>query len=294
LMYPPMVLEVGLLRSRWCPHHHTSSSPCSGATATPLRLAEARSTLLSSGTSPACCVRGRHERRPHSRRPDQAREEFRAVLVLRLPHEPFRSRTTTGSLHSRPGSARGAPDGQGWQAESAVRDLREFGRSFRSTGEGAPSMARRWTTRSGTWSARETASTNQLDFGVPVRFDLSTRRGRGDAGRWSSIAPRSPRAEPIAFLIEHFGGASHLDGAGASADSPVARSARVAGRRAAEPAGASGPRSTPVPIAHRRGCAPLPSEGAERARHRAAGSGRGVITWRRHAARLSARGAGGG
>jgi threonyl-tRNA synthetase len=223
-MYPPMVLEGEsdyYLKPMNCPHHHiVFKSLQRSYRDLPLRLAEYGAVYryeLSGTLAGMLRVRGLTMNDAHIYcRPDQAREEFRAVLDLcayYYDHFRIKDYWLRLSLHDPAGLGKKyLDDPEGWQkAESAVRDaLREFGRPFvEAPGEAAfygPKVDYQIRNVVG---REETASTNQLDFGVPVRFDLKYKGEDGAMHRPLVIhrAPLSTHERMIAFLIEHFGGA---------------------------------------------------------------------------------------
>jgi threonyl-tRNA synthetase len=223
-MYPPMEFEGEsnyYLKPMNCPHHHIifKSLPRSYRDL-PLRLAEYGAVYryeLSGTLAGMLRVRGLTMNDAHIYcRPDQAEEEFRAVLDLcatYYDHFRISDYWMRLSLHDPAGLGKKyLDDPAGWQmAESSVRRaLQEFGRPF----EEAPGEAAFYGPKvdyqiRNVVGREETASTNQLDFGVAARFDLRYKGEDGAMHRPLIIhrAPLSTHERMIAFLVEHFGGA---------------------------------------------------------------------------------------
>ncbi len=223
-MYPPMVLAGEppyYLKPMNCPHHHIiyRSLPRSYRDL-PLRLAEYGTVYryeLSGTLAGLLRVRGLAMNDAHIYcRPDQARAEFLAVLDLcRFYYRHFRIAEYWMRLSLHDPVQLGAKyldDPAGWvMAERAVREaLAEFGEPY----EEAPGEAAFYGPKidyqiRNVVGREETASTNQLDFGVAARFDLKYKGEDGAFHRPLIIhrAPLSTHERMISFLVEHFGGA---------------------------------------------------------------------------------------
>jgi threonyl-tRNA synthetase len=223
-MYPPMELAGEsdyYLKPMNCPHHHIifKSIPRSYRDL-PLRLAEYGAVYryeLSGTLAGMLRVRGLTMNDAHIYcRPDQAQEEFRAVLDLcayYYDHFRISDYWMRLSLHDAAGLGKKyLDDPEGWRsAENAAREaLREFGRPF----EEAPGEAAFYGPKvdyqiRNVVGREETFSTNQLDFGVAGRFQLQYKGEDGAMHRPLIIhrAPLSTHERMIAFLVEHFGGA---------------------------------------------------------------------------------------
>ncbi len=223
-MYPPMELAGEppyYLKPMNCPHHHIlyRAQPRSYRDL-PLRLAEYGTVYryeLSGTLAGLLRVRGLAMNDAHIYcRPDQARREFLDVLDLcRFYYRHFRIAEywMRLSLHDPVQlAAKFLDDPQGWEmAERAVREaLGEFGERY----EEAPGEAAFYGPKvdyqiRNVVGREETASTNQLDFGVAARFDLKYKGEDGAFHRPLIIhrAPLSTHERMISFLVEHFGGA---------------------------------------------------------------------------------------
>jgi threonyl-tRNA synthetase len=222
-MYPPMELageSAYYLKPMNCPHHHIiyRSAPRSYRDL-PLRLAEYGTVYryeLSGTLAGLLRVRGLTMNDAHIYcRPDQARAEFLAVLDLcRFYYDHFRIANywLRLSLHDPAKADKYLNDPEGWaMAENAVREaLREFGVKFEERpGEAAFYGPKVDYQVENVVGREETASTNQLDFGVAARFDLKYKGEDGAFHRPLIIhrAPLSTHERMISFLVEHFGGA---------------------------------------------------------------------------------------
>lgn len=221
--YPPMELpgeSTYYLKAMNCPHHHIlfKAVPRSYRDL-PLRLAEYGTVYryeLSGTLAGLLRVRGMTMNDAHIYcRPDQAKAEFLAVLDLcRFYYDHFRisSYSLRLSTHDPARRDKYLDDPEGWaMAEGAVREaLQEFGQPF----EVAPGEAAFYAPKvdyqiKNVVGREETASTNQLDFGVAARFDLKYKGEDGAFHRPLIIhrAPLSTHERMISFLVEHFGGA---------------------------------------------------------------------------------------
>jgi threonyl-tRNA synthetase len=222
-MFPPMEFKDEpsyYLKAMNCPHHHIiyKSVPRSYRDL-PFRMAEYGTVYrfeLSGTLAGLLRVRGMSMNDAHIYcTPAQAREEFLRVLELcRFYYDHFR---LSGywmrlSLHDPAHTEKYLDDPDGWaMAEGASREaLKEFGVPYEERlGEAAfygPKVDYQIRNVVG---REETASTNQLDFGVAARFEL---RYKGEDGAFHHPliihrAPLSTHERMISFLIEHFGGA---------------------------------------------------------------------------------------
>ena len=223
-MYPPMVLAGEppyYLKPMNCPHHHIiyRSAPRSYRDL-PLRLAEYGTVYryeLSGTLAGLLRVRGLAMNDAHIYcRADQARVQFVDVLDLcRFYYRHFRMSEYWMRLSLHDPVQLGAKyldDPEGWaMAERAVREaLAEFGEPY----EEAPGEAAFYGPKvdyqiRNVVGREESASTNQLDFGVAARFDLKYKGEDGAFHRPLIIhrAPLSTHERMISFLVEHFGGA---------------------------------------------------------------------------------------
>ena len=222
-MYPAMELEgesAYYLKAMNCPHHHIiyKSVPRSYRDL-PLRLAEYGTVYryeLSGTLAGLLRVRGMTMNDAHIYcRPDQAKAEFLSVLGLcRFYYQHFRlsSYWLRFSAHDPARTDKYLDDPKGWaMAEAAVREaLQEFGEPFdEAPGEAAFYGPKVDYQIKNVVGREESASTNQLDFGVPPRFDL---KYKGEDGAFHCPvvihrAPLSTHERMISFLVEHFGGA---------------------------------------------------------------------------------------
>ncbi len=222
-MFPPMQIEGEepyYLKPMNCPHHHMiyKARPRSYREL-PLRLAEygtvyryedsgaltglLRVRMLSMNDAHIYC------------RPDQLREEFRAVLDM---HEVYykKFRLTDFwmrlSLYDPANKDKFVDDPTSWEySEKIIREvLDEMGTRYDSVkGEAAFYGPKVDFQVKNVVGREETASTNQLDFAMPARFELTYTGEDGKEHRPYIIhrAPLGTHERFLAFLIEHFGGA---------------------------------------------------------------------------------------
>jgi len=221
-MYPPMEVDGDLyyLKPMNCPHHHMiyRSKPRSYRDL-PVRLAEygtcyryedsgalaglLRVRMLSMNDAHIYC------------RPDQLRQEFRSVLDLhKFYYEKFRLSDywMRLSLHDNSNSDKYVNNPQAWHmTEEVLREvLDETGIKYRTgVGEAAFYGPKVDFQIKNVIGREETASTNQLDFAMPEKFDLSYVGDDGKEHRPYIIhrAPLGTHERFVAFLTEHFGGA---------------------------------------------------------------------------------------
>lgn len=222
-MYPPMTLDENeeyYLKPMNCPHHHMifSQRPRSYREL-PLRIAEYGTCYRyeQSGTLTGLLrVRGMTMNDAHIYcRQDQVRDEFRAVLQLhQFYYDKFHLRDywMRLSLHDPSKTDKYIANQDKWeQTEEIVRQvLKELGIHFEEAkGEAAFYGPKVDFQVRNVVGREETASTNQLDFASPDRFNLSYIGEDGREHRPYIIhrAPLGTHERFIAFLIEHFGGA---------------------------------------------------------------------------------------
>lgn len=217
------VKETYCLKPMNCPHHHKiyDSRPRSYREL-PLRLAEyghvyryedsgAVSGLL---RVRGMCMNDAHIYCTHA----QATEEFLKVMKMHaelydlLGLTDYHMRFSTWDPEDPKGKDKYIDDPQGWEkAQNFVREaMVQSGLPFREEkGEAAfygPKIDFQFKTVTG---REETASTNQLDFGIPERLDLKYTGSDGQEHRPYIIhrAPAGTHERFVAFLIEHFAGA---------------------------------------------------------------------------------------
>lgn len=233
-MYPPMVLdeegqgaggpqESYYLRPMNCPHHHmVFSSEKHSYRDLPLRYAEyggvyrfERAGQLQGLTR----VRGMTMNDAHIYvTPDQLKEEFKAVLELHhkyyalfgLTNYFMRLSLWDPTDPKRAGKYVDDPENWALSEKLVTEALEEVGAHYKlSPGDGAfygPKVDFQFVTVTG----REfTLSTNQLDFAVPPRFNLSytDRDGKEKTPYCIHRAPLGTHERFVAFLVEHYGGA---------------------------------------------------------------------------------------
>ena len=222
-MYPPMALDEGqnyYLKPMNCPFHHLifGHRPRSYREL-PLRLAEYGQVYRyePSGTLAGLLrVRGMCMNDAHIYcSPEQLEEEFRSVLELhRRYYDMFRITKywMRLSLHDPENKSKFIQDPVAWeQSESAIRRVLEgMGVDFEEArGEAAFYGPKVDFQIRNVVGREETASTNQLDFGVPARFNLSYIGPDGEMHTPYCIhrAPLGTHERFLAFLMEHFKGA---------------------------------------------------------------------------------------
>ena len=209
-----------------CPHHHKifSARPRSYREL-PLRLAEYGNVYRyeeSGAVSGLLRVRGMCMNDAHIYcGPEQVVEEFLKVMLMHqtlyatLGLENYYMRFSTWDPNDPKGKEKYIDDPKGWeQAQQFVRNaMEESGLPFREEkGEGAfygPKIDFQFKTVTG---REETASTNQLDFGVAQRLGLVYKGsdGRNHHPYIIHRAPAGTHERFVAFLIEHFAGAFPL------------------------------------------------------------------------------------
>lgn len=223
-MFPPMKLEDSeepyYLKPMNCPHHHMiySTRPRSYREL-PLRLAEYGSCYRyedSGALSGLLRVRALSMNDAHIYcRPDQLKKEFRDVLDLHsFYYKKFRLSDfwMRLSLHNPENKEKYVDDPQAWAySENVLREvLAEMGTRFEiGEGEAAFYGPKVDFQIKNVIGREESASTNQLDFAMPERFNLSYVGEDGKEHRPYIIhrAPLGTHERFLAFLIEHFGGA---------------------------------------------------------------------------------------
>ncbi len=222
-MFPPMALEEGqnyYLKPMNCPFHHLvfGHRPRSYREL-PLRLAEYGQVYRyePSGTLAGLLrVRGMCMNDAHIYcTPEQLEDEFRAVLDLhRHYYDMFRiSRYWMRlSLHDPENKKKYVDNPQAWkQSEEAIRRVMD---GMEIDYEEAPGEAAFYGPKvdfqiRNVVGREETASTNQLDFAVPERFNLTYIGADGEMHTPYCIhrAPLGTHERFLAFLMEHFKGA---------------------------------------------------------------------------------------
>lgn len=222
-MYPPMEVDDGqlyYLKPMNCPHHHMiyRSRPRSYREL-PVRLAEYGTCYRfedSGALSGLLRVRMLSMNDAHIYcRPDQLREEFRSVLDLHtMYYKKFRLSDywMRLSLHNPENKEKYVDNPEAWKfSEAVVKEvLDEMGLRYElGSGEAAFYGPKVDFQIKNVIGREETASTNQLDFAMPERFDLTYVAEDGKEHRPYIIhrAPLGTHERFIAFLIEHFGGA---------------------------------------------------------------------------------------
>ena len=148
-------------------------------------------------------------------RPDQLKEEFRAVLDMHTDYyNMFRLSDywMRLSLHEPGNKEKYVDDPEAW--EYSERIIREVLDEMDIRYEAVPDEAAFYGPKvdfqiKNVIGREETASTNQLDFAMPERFELSYIGEDGAEHRPYIVhrAPLGTHERFIAFLIEHFGGA---------------------------------------------------------------------------------------
>lgn len=222
-MFPPMRLEGEddyYLKPMNCPHHHMiyAHRPRSYREL-PVRLAEYGSVYRyeqSGALSGLLRVRGMTMNDAHIYcRPDQLEEELRAVVEMhRYYYDLFRlsSFWMRLSLHEPTDGNKYVEDPEAWAYSEGVlkRVLATLDIPHRArTGEAAFYGPKIDFQIRNVVGREETASTAQLDFAMPQRFDLAYIGEDGQPHRPYIIhrAPLGTHERFVAFLVEHFGGA---------------------------------------------------------------------------------------
>jgi threonyl-tRNA synthetase len=225
-MFPPMEMPGEsnyYLKAMNCPHHHIifKSVPRSYREL-PLRLSEYGDVYryeLSGTLAGLLRVRGMSMNDAHIYcREDQVRAEFKQVLDLcRYYYDYLRltsyyMRFSTHDPNDPKKNDKYLDDPEGWlKAEAVVREvLDESGVPYEvGAGEAAFYGPKVDYQIENVVGREETASTNQLDFGVARRFELKYKGQDGEFHQPLIIhrAPLSTHERMISFLIEHYGGA---------------------------------------------------------------------------------------
>jgi threonyl-tRNA synthetase len=225
-MFPPMEMPGEsnyYMKAMNCPHHHIifRSVPRSYRDL-PLRLSEYGDVYryeLSGTLAGLLRVRGMSMNDAHIYCTEgQVRDEFAQVLelcrfyydYLRLSH--YWMRLSTHDPDDPKKGEKYLDDPEGWAfAERVVREiLDESGLPYEvGKGEAAFYGPKVDYQIENVVGREETASTNQLDFGVAERFDLRYKGRDGEYHRPFIIhrAPLSTHERMISFLIEHYNGA---------------------------------------------------------------------------------------
>ena len=235
-MYPPMVVddldEEGVAKEAYylkpmnCPHHHMvyAAEPRSYRDL-PLRLAEygtvyrfERGGQLQGITR----VRGMGMNDAHIYvTPEQLKDEFKAVMQLHKEYydlfefDNYYLRLSLWDPEDPKRQSKYVDDPPAWaKTEALVQEaLEELGLYYRlSKGEAAfygPKVDFQFST---VLEREFTVSTNQVDFAVPPRFNLTyvDRDGTEKTPYCIHRAPLGTHERFIAFLVEHYGGAFPL------------------------------------------------------------------------------------
>ena len=237
-MYPPMELKevreteegaVEEVKERYrlkpmnCPHHHRIfASRLRSYRDLPLRLAEYGQCYRfedSGALSGMLRVRGMCMNDAHIYcTAEQVKPEFIEVMHLYkklygiLGLDDFYMRLSTWDPEDPKGKQKYIDDPEGWErTQQWVREaMDEAGMPYREVKGEAAFYGPKIDTQLRTVTGREeTASTNQLDFGVARRMGL-TYRGADNTEHHPYIIHRAPLGTHerfVAFLIEHYGGA---------------------------------------------------------------------------------------
>lgn len=217
------IKESYCLKPMNCPHHHRIfASQMRSYRDLPLRLAEYGQVyrLEDSGAlSGLLRVRGMCQNDAHIYcTEDQVKKEFMAVMKLHLEVYKilnltnFSFRFSTWDPEDAKGKEKYINDPAGWEnAQRLIHEsMMELGLPFtEGKGEAAfygPKIDVQFRTVTG---REETASTNQLDFGMSTRMDLKYMGADNKEHRPYIIhrAPLGTHERFVAFLIEHYGGA---------------------------------------------------------------------------------------
>lgn len=221
-MFPPMKMdnEEYFLKPMNCPHHHIiyATRPRSYREL-PLRLAEYGTCYRyedSGSLSGLLRVRMLNMNDAHIYcRPDQLKEEFRAVLDLHsMYYKKFRldDYWMRLSLHDPENKKKYVDNPEAWAySERVIKEILD-GLNVRyeiGKGEAAFYGPKVDYQIKNVIGREETASTNQLDFAVPERFGLNYigEDGKEHTPYVIHRAPLGTHERFLAFLIEHFGGA---------------------------------------------------------------------------------------
>ncbi|MFT4622562.1 MAG: threonyl-tRNA synthetase [Myxococcota bacterium] len=218
-----VVKEAYCLKPMNCPHHHKIFDARKRSYRDlPLRLAEYGQVYRfedSGALSGLLRVRGMCMNDAHIYcTEDQIQDEFLKVMDLHrklyeiLGLEDYYMRFSTWDPDDPKGKDKYVDDPEAWErSEGLVREaMVQSGLPFKEVkGEAAfygPKIDVQFRSVTG---REETASTNQLDFAVPKRFDL-TYTGPDGAEHTPYCIHRAPLGTHerfVAFLIEHYGGA---------------------------------------------------------------------------------------
>jgi len=229
-MFPTMELNEGednkesyVLRPMNCPHHHkVFGSRKKSYRDLPVRLAEYGNVFRfedSGSLSGLLRVRGMCMNDAHIYcTEDQIEEEFLKVMKMHehlyqiLGLDNYYMRLSTWDSEDPKGKEKYVNNPEGWEkSQDQIRKaMTKSGLPFKEVkGEAAfygPKIDFQMKTVTG---REETISTNQLDFAVPERLNL-TYTGEDNLEHHPYVihrAPASTHERFIAFLIEHFGGA---------------------------------------------------------------------------------------
>ncbi len=218
-----VVREAYCLKPMNCPHHHRIyASRKRSYRELPLRLAEYGQVYRfedSGALSGLLRVRGMCMNDAHIYCTEEnLKQEFLAVMEMHkqlyeiLGLSDYYMRFSTWDPEDPKGKAKFVDDPEAWEkSQNFIREaMIESGMPFREVkGEAAfygPKIDVQFRTVTG---REETASTNQLDFAVPQRMNLSYVGADNQEHRPYIIhrAPLGTHERFVAFLIEHYGGA---------------------------------------------------------------------------------------
>jgi threonyl-tRNA synthetase len=218
-----VVREAYCLKPMNCPHHHRIfASRKRSYRELPLRLAEYGQVYRfedSGALSGLLRVRGMCMNDAHIYCTEEnLKQEFLAVMEMHkqlyeiLGLSDYYMRFSTWDPEDPKGKAKYVDDAEAWEkSQNFIREaMIESGMPFREVkGEAAfygPKIDVQFRTVTG---REETASTNQLDFAVPQRMNLSYVGADNQEHRPYIIhrAPLGTHERFVAFLIEHYGGA---------------------------------------------------------------------------------------
>ncbi len=221
-MYPPMELDDGnyYLKAMSCPHHHMiyKSSPHSYREL-PLRLAEYGTVYrheLSGTLSGLLRTRGFTQNDAHIYcREDQVEEEFLNVMKLHqfwykdiFQIDDFYMRLSLPSKDN----TKYAGDPESWEKAIAIirRAMERSGLRYVEAQDEAAFYGPKVDFQIISAIGKEySASTNQIDFLAPIRFNL-TYKDKDGQDKLVYVVHRAPLGSHerfIAFLIEHYAGA---------------------------------------------------------------------------------------
>ncbi len=219
------IKEVYRMRPMNCPHHHkVFGARLRSYRDLPLRLAEYGNVFRfedSGALSGLLRVRGMCMNDAHIYcTEEQLESEFVKVMrmhlkvydILGFPREKYSFRLSTWDPEDPKGKAKFIDDPSAWENSTAIIQRAMDGMGLPYTvapGEGAfygPKIDVQFKSVTG---REETASTCQIDFGIPGRMGI-TYRGADNGAHHPWVIHRAPLGTHerfVAFLLEHYGGA---------------------------------------------------------------------------------------